>query len=210
MSDAVHPAPPAPEGATDLAAYQRQYEAAARDPDGFWREEAKRLDWVKAPTRIKDTSFDAADFRIRWFADGVLNVSANCLDRHLGTCGESKRRSCGRGTSRARRGRSATASCTGWSAASPTCCKANGVAKGDRVTLYLPMVAEAAAAMLACARIGAVHSIVFGGFSPDSLAGRIEDCGSRLVITADEGRRGWADDPAQGERRRGAGALCGG
>jgi acetyl-CoA synthetase len=189
MSDAVHPAPPAPTGATDAAAYHRQYEAAARDPDGFWREEAKRLDWLTPPTRIKDCSFDAADFRIRWFADGVLNVSANCLDRHLATRGDQ--------------------TAIVWEGDEPgetrqvsyrelhrlvcrfaNVLKANGVGKGDRVTLYLPMVAEAAAAMLACARIGAVHSIVFGGFSPDSLAGRIEDCGSRLVITADEGRRG--------------------
>ena len=189
MPDAVHPAPPAPEGATDAAAYHRQYEAAASDPDGYWRQEARRLDWVSAPTRIKDTSFDAADFRIRWFADGVLNVSANCLDRHLADRGDQAAivwEGDEPGETRAVTYRELHRLVCRFA----NVLKANGVSKGDRVTLYLPMVAEAAAAMLACTRIGAVHSIVFGGFSPDSLAGRIEDCGSRLVITADEGRRG--------------------
>ena len=189
MPDAVHPAPPAPAGAIDAAAYHRQYEAAASDPDGYWREEARRLDWLTAPTRIKDTSFDAADFRIRWFADGVLNVSANCLDRHLATRGDQVAivwEGDEPGETRAVTYRELHRLVCRFA----NVLKANGVSKGDRVTLYLPMVAEAAAAMLACTRIGAVHSIVFGGFSPDSLAGRIEDCGSRLVITADEGRRG--------------------
>ncbi|MHA6723307.1 acetate--CoA ligase [Sphingomonas sp. RS2018] len=173
----------------DTAEYERQYARAAADPDGYWRDEAARIDWIAPFSTVKDVSFAEADFRIRWFADGTLNLSANCLDRHLATRGddvaivwegdepgETRRityRDLHRDTCRI-----------------ANVLKAHGVAKGDRVTLYLPMVPEAAAAMLACARIGAVHSIVFGGFSPDSLAGRIEDCGSTLVITADEGRRG--------------------
>jgi len=185
----VHPAPTAPAGSIDRAEYERRYAAATADPDGYWREEAARLDWIEPFTQVKDTSFDEADFRIRWFADGALNVSANCLDRHLATRGDQP--------------------AIVWEGDEPgenrtltyrelhalTCrfanvLKDNGVAKGDRVTLYLPMVPEAAAAMLACTRIGAVHSIVFGGFSPDSLANRIQDCDSKIVVTADEGCRG--------------------
>ena len=171
------------------ADYDRLYAEAAADPDDFWRREAQRLDWMRPFSTVKDTSFDEADFRIRWFADGVLNVSANCLDRHLGSRGD--------------------AIAIIWEGDDPAdstrisyrqlheevcrlgnAMKALGVGKGDRVTLYMPMIPAAAAAMLACARIGAIHSVVFGGFSPDSLAGRIQDCDSRLVITADEGRRG--------------------
>ncbi len=189
MSDSVHAAPPAPAGSIDRARQASDYAAATRDPDGYWREEAGRLDWMTPFTVVKDTSFDEADFHIRWFADGELNVSANCLDRHLATRGD--------------------AVAIIWEGDEPgenrrltyrelhrdVCRFANvlkrlGVAKGDRVTLYLPMIAEAAAAMLACTRIGAVHSIVFGGFSPDSLANRIQDCDSKIVITADEGCRG--------------------
>jgi len=185
---AVHPAVAAA-GSIDRAEYERRAAAAARDPDGYWREEARALDWIEPFATVKDTSFDQADFRIRWFAEGRLNVSANCLDRHLATRGDQ--------------------AAIVWEGDEPgetrtltyrdlhalTCrfanvLKANGVARGDRVTLYLPMVPEAAAAMLACARIGAIHSIVFGGFSPDSLANRIQDCDSKLVVTADEGRRG--------------------
>ena len=189
MSDSVHAAPPAPAGSIDRARQASDYAAATRDPDGYWREEAGRLDWMTPFTVVKDTSFDEADFRIHWFADGELNVSANCLDRHLATRGDEvaiiwegdepgeNRRLTYRELHR------------------DVCRFANvlkrlGVAKGDRVTLYLPMIAEAAAAMLACTRIGAVHSIVFGGFSPDSLANRIQDCDSKIVITADEGCRG--------------------
>ena len=185
----VRPAPTAPAGSIDRQEYDRRYQAAAADPEGYWREQAKRLDWMTPFERVKDVSFDEADFRIRWFDGGELNVSANCLDRHLATCGDQP--------------------AIVWEGDEPgetktltyrelhalTCrfanvLKDNGVAKGDRVTLYLPMVAEAAAAMLACTRIGAIHSIVFGGFSPDSLANRIQDCDSKLVITADEGCRG--------------------
>jgi len=189
MTDIVRAAPPAPAGSIDRATQARASAAAAHDPDAYWREEAARLDWMTPFTVVKDTSFDEADFRIHWFADGALNVSVNCLDRHLATRGDQvaiiwegdepgeNRRITYRELHR------------------DVCRFANvlkelGVGKGDRVTLYLPMIAEAAAAMLACTRIGAVHSIVFGGFSPDSLANRIQDCDSRIVITADEGSRG--------------------
>ncbi len=169
------------------------YEAAVRrvdaDPDGFWTEVADRLDWMKPFTRVKDTSFDLADFRIRWFEDGVLNVSANCLDRHLEARGEQ--------TAIIWEGDEPTQSgkLTYRELHAEVCRFANvlkklGAKKGDRITIYLPMIPAAAVAMLACSRIGAVHSVVFGGFSPDSLAGRVQDCDSRLVITADEGRRG--------------------
>ncbi|MBU2271454.1 MAG: acetate--CoA ligase, partial [Alphaproteobacteria bacterium] len=171
------------------AGYETARAAARARPEAFWGEQARRLDWFTAPSQIKDVSFDKADFRIRWFGDGVLNVAHNCLDRHLA----------GRGDETA----------IIWEGDEPdqsgkltyrqlhaeVCRMANvlkdlGVVKGDRVTLYLPMIPAAAVAMLACARIGAVHSVVFGGFSPDSLCGRIKDCGSRFVITADEGLRG--------------------
>jgi acetyl-CoA synthetase len=173
----------------DRAAYRRMQEDAARDPAAFFAAAAARLDWMRPFSEVKDVSFDADDFRIRWFADGVLNASVNCVDRHLP----------------ARADETAII----WEADEPgharrisyaelhaqVCRMANvlrrhGVKKGDRVTVYLPMIPEAAYAMLACARIGAVHSVVFAGFSPDSLAGRILDCGSDLVITADEGLRG--------------------
>ncbi|MBV9735607.1 MAG: acetate--CoA ligase [Acidisphaera sp.] len=161
---------------------------AASSPDSFWAEQARRLDWIRPPTRIKNTSF-RDDVVIRWFEDGTLNAAANCLDRHL-----------------KRRGNQPAII---WEGDDPgmqktvtykelhdhvcrlaNAMKALGVARGHRVTIYLPMVIEAAVAMLACARIGAIHSVVFGGFSPDSLANRIQDCDSKLLITADEGRRG--------------------
>jgi len=170
------------------ARYQDMFERAARDPDGFWAEQSRRIAWMKAPTKIKNTSFSGS-VAIKWFEDGTLNASASCLDRHLATRGDQ--------------------TAIIWESDDPSvskhvtyrelheqvCRLANamkglGVKKGDRVTIYLPMVPEAAVAMLACARIGAVHSVVFGGFSPDSLANRIQDCDSALLITADEGRRG--------------------
>src|SRR5580658_8097387 len=173
----------------DAAGYDAAWEQVESDPEGYWADVAKRLDWVKAPTQIKDVSYDKADFRIRWYADGVLNASANCLDRHLphraddiaiiweGDDPKDSRK------------------ITYAQAHAEVCKMANvlkrrGVKKGDRVTIYLPMIPEAAYAMLACARIGAIHSVIFGGFSPDSIAGRIQDCDSRVVITADEGLRG--------------------
>ena len=175
----------------DPKKYAELYEAASSNPGGFWLDQAtKRLDWIKEPTIAGDWSFAKADFHIKWFADGKLNVAANCLDRHLAKHGDTV--------------------AIIWEPDEPgedarhityrdlyaevcrfaNVLKAQGVVKGDRVTLYMPMIPEAAYAALACARIGAIHSVVFGGFSADALAGRIEDCGSRIVITADEGRRG--------------------
>ena len=169
------------------------YDAARRrvesDPDGFWREVAGRLDWISPFSVVKDVSFRAQDFRIRWFADGVLNVCANCLDRHLPhRAGEVAIIWEGDDPKDSRKITYAEAHAEVCRMANVL--KARGVKKGDRVTIYLPMIPEAAYAMLACARIGAVHSVIFGGFSPDSIAGRIQDCDSRIVITADEGLRG--------------------
>ncbi len=173
----------------DEATYKLMYERSVKDPEGFWREHGKRIDWIKPYTKIKDVSYDSHNLHIRWFHDGTLNASVNCLDRHLKT--------------------RASQTAIIWESDDPSlhkhityhqlyvmvCKLANGlrslgVKKGDRVTIYLPMIPEAAAAMLACARIGAVHSVVFGGFSPDSLSNRIQDCDSTVVITADEGVRG--------------------
>jgi acetyl-CoA synthetase len=193
----VHPAdehvfPVRPEVAAKAhvtaARYQDMVERAARDPDGFWREQSQRIAWMKPPSKIKNTSF-AGNVSIKWFEDGTLNASASCLDRHLATRGDQ--------------------AAIIWESDDPAmskhvtyhelheqvCRLANamkglGVKQGDRVTIYMPMVPEAAVAMLACARVGAVHSVVFGGFSPDSLANRIQDCSSEILITADEGRRG--------------------
>ncbi|MFP7723386.1 acetate--CoA ligase [Lysobacter sp. A3-1-A15] len=172
------------------ADYARDYEASVRDPEAFWARIGQRLDWMTPPTTIQDTSFDPDDFRIRWYADGELNASVNCLDRHLSTRGD----------------KTALVFEHDDPALSPehisyrdlharvcrlgNALRALGVRKGDRVTLYLPMIPEAVVAMLACARIGAIHSVVFGGFAPQSIADRVSDCGSKLVITADEGRRG--------------------
>ena len=192
MDDTLIPVPEAWRARAHMTAedYAAAWERVERDPDGYWRDVAARIDWIEPFTVTKDVSYDRADFRIHWFADGVLNVSANCIDRHLP--------------------HRADEVAIIWEPDSPdeaarrityaelhrevchmaNVFKAHGVGKGDRVTIYLPMIPEAAFAMLACARIGAVHSVVFGGFSPDSLAGRIRDCDSKLVITADEGLRG--------------------
>ena len=173
----------------DQDAYQAARRAARHEPDAFWADKAKRLDWIKPPTGIKDVSFHADDFRIRWFWDGVLNVSANCIDRHLATRRDETAilwEGDDPADSKAiTYGELHTAVCR-----MANVLKAHGARKGDRVTIYLPMIPEAAYAMLACARIGAIHSIVFGGFSPDALAGRIVDCESTFVITSDEGLRG--------------------
>ena len=159
------------------------------DADAFWLNEAHRLDWSVFPTKADESSFDKADFGIRWFADGALNVSVNCLDRHLDTRGDLpaivfEGDEPGEGRTLTYR------ELHGQVCRFANVLKASGIGKGDRVILYMPMVPEAAIAMLACARIGAVHSVVFGGFSPDSLADRIADCGATLVVTADEGTRG--------------------
>jgi acetyl-CoA synthetase len=175
------------------AEYQAAYQQASSDPDGYWSKEAKRLEWMTFPTKIKNTSF-TGDVSIKWFEDGVLNASVSCLDRHLAARGD--------------------ATAIIWEGDDPNssrhvtyrelhdqvCRLANamktlGVKRGDRVTVYMPMVPEAAVAMLACARLGAIHSVVFGGFSPDSLSNRIQDCDSSLLITADSGRRGGRSVP---------------
>jgi acetyl-CoA synthetase len=173
----------------DAKKYEELYKRSVTDPNGFWADMATRIDWIKKPTIVKNVSYDANDLYIKWYEDGVLNASYNCIDRHLP----------------ARADQTAII----WESDDPTndtkityaelkgevcrlanALKARGVKKGDRVTIYMPMIPEAAYAMLACARIGAVHSVVFGGFSPESLKGRIQDCDSNIVITADEGVRG--------------------
>ncbi|WP_156678551.1 acetate--CoA ligase [Sphingomonas profundi] len=191
MSDAIYPVRPedAARAHIDAAAYDRLYAAARDDTDGFWRDQAARLDWIAAPTAIADWSFDEADFHIRWFADGVLNVSANCLDRHLAHGGD-RIAIIWEGDDPADVRRISYAELHRDVCRLANALKARGVRRGDRVTIYLPMIPEAAVAMLACTRIGAIHSVVFGGFSPDALANRIQDCDSRLVVTADGGRRG--------------------
>ncbi len=173
----------------DNAKYEEMYAASVADPDKFWGEQAKRVDWIKPFTKVKNTSYAPDNVSIKWFEDGTLNIAYNCVDRHLATRGDQ--------------------TAIIWEGDDPkddkkvtykelhaevckfaNVLKAQGVKKGDRVTIYLPMIVEAAYAMLACARIGAVHSVVFGGFSPDSIAGRIEDCTSSVIVTADEGVRG--------------------
>ncbi len=192
MTGDIYPVPAewAREARYDAAGYEKLYGRSIADPGSFWLEQAKRLDWIKRPEMAGDWSFGEADFRINWFADGKLNVAANCIDRHLASRG----------------GDIAII----WEPDDPAdeprhftylelhqhvcrfanVLKAQGVKKGDRVTIYMPMIPEAAFAVLACARIGAIHSVVFGGFSPEALAGRITDCDSAVVVTADQGRRG--------------------
>ena len=173
----------------DKAGYEKMYAESVSDPDKFWGEHGKRIDWFTPYTKVKNVNYDYPDVSIKWFEDGITNVAYNCIDRHLKTRGDQ--------------------TAIIWEGDDPgddklisykelhdevcrlaNVMKANGVSKGDRITIYMPMIPEAAYAMLACARIGAVHSVVFGGFSPDALAGRITDCESTFVITADEGLRG--------------------
>ena len=175
-------------GLIDNETYLKWYKQSVKNPEKFWAKHGKRIDWFKPYKKVKNTSFDGK-VSIRWFEDGVTNIAYNCIDRHL------KKRG--------------TQTAIIWEGDNPyddkkitynelyeqvcrlsNVMKSNGVKKGDRVTIYMPMIPEAAYAMLACARIGAVHSIVFGGFSPDALAGRIDDCDSTFIITADEGIRG--------------------
>ncbi|MFK8249948.1 acetate--CoA ligase [Ancylobacter terrae] len=191
MSDKIYevPAAWASRAFVDAAAYQARYDASIADPDAFWGEEGKRIHWFTPYTRVKNTSFDPHNVSIKWFEDGITNVAYNCIDRHLATRGDQVAIIWeGDDPSQSR-------SITYRELHDEVCRFANvlrnrNVEKGDRVTIYLPMIPEAAFAMLACARLGAVHSIVFAGFSPDSLAGRIADCGSKVIITADEGLRG--------------------
>ncbi|MDC6457674.1 acetate--CoA ligase [Alphaproteobacteria bacterium] len=173
----------------DANGYAALYRDSIANPDQFWAEHGKRIDWIKPYSQISDVSYDAKDLHIKWYADGTLNAAANCLDRHLATRGDQ--------------------TAIIWEGDEPdqhrhityrelheevckfaNVLKANGAKKGGRITIYMPMIPEATVAMLACVRIGAVHSVVFGGFSPDALAGRIQDCDSTMVITADEGVRG--------------------
>ncbi|MGG5820314.1 acetate--CoA ligase [Falsiroseomonas sp. HW251] len=195
MSDALIAVKPeiAAKARIDAAKYKAMYDQASKDPDGFWRGEMNRIAWMKAPTKIKNVDFNG-DVSIRWFEDGELNASVSCLDRHLATKGDQV--------------------AIIWEGDNPdsdakvtykelharVCRLTNalrklGVKKGDRVCIYLPMIVEAAVAMLACARVGAIHSIVFGGFSPDSLASRIQDSECSILITADQGRRGGRSVP---------------
>ncbi len=173
----------------NAAGYEADYQRSVRDPEGFWGDIGRRVDWMTPYTVVKDVSYDVKDFRIRWYADGELNIAANCLDRHLATRGD-QIAILWEGDDPAQSRRISYRELHRDVCRFANVLKSLGVAKGDRVTIYLPMIPEAAVAMLACARIGAVHSIVFGGFSPESLASRIEDCGSKVVITADEGLRG--------------------
>jgi acetyl-CoA synthetase len=173
----------------DAKRYRADYERSIRDPQGFWADVGRRIDWLRPYTRVKDVSYQLDDFHIRWYEDGTLNVAQNCLDRHLAANGDRIAilwEGDHPGESRQISYRELHAEVCRFG----NVLRSLGVRKGDRVTIYLPMIPEAAVAMLACARIGAVHSVVFGGFSPESLASRIEDCGSRVVITADEGPRG--------------------
>jgi acetyl-CoA synthetase len=191
MSDKIYdvPADWRKRAYVDETKYKEMYARSVKDPNGFWGEQAKRLDWIKPFSKVKNTSYDPSNVSIKWFEDGTLNVCHNCVDRHLAKRGDQ--------------------TAILWEGDDPkddkkltykqlhaevcrfaNVLKSRGVKKGDRVTIYLPMIPEAAISMLACARIGAVHSVVFGGFSPDSLAGRIEDCKSNVVVTADEGVRG--------------------
>jgi acetyl-CoA synthetase len=190
MSD-IHPVDPAFAARARIRKddYQRMYARSVEDPEGFWKDMSGRIDWVTPPTKIKNVSYDPKNLYIKWYEDGTLNVAANCLDRHLEKRGD-KTAIIFEGDDP-----NESRSLTYRELHAEVCKFANtlknlGVAKGDRVIVYLPMIPEAAVAMLACARIGAIHSVVFGGFSPDSLAGRIADSGAKLVITADEGCRG--------------------
>jgi acetyl-CoA synthetase len=211
MSDKVYavPADWAKRAYVDEAKYRAMYARSVADPDGFWREQAGRLDWIKPFTKVKNTTF-APPVSIKWFEDGVLNLSVNCLDRHLAKRGDqtailwepddpagAARRITYRELHRS------------------VCVFANvlkqaGVRKGDRVTIYMPMIPETAIAMLACARIGAIHSVVFGGFSPEALAGRIDDCQSKVVITADEGVRAGKKIPLKGNTDEALNKTAGG
>ena len=173
----------------DNAKYLAMYAASVDNPEAFWGEQGKRIDWIKPYTKVKDVSFDAKDFRIRWYEDGTLNASVNCIDRHLAKRGDQVA-IIWEGDEPADDKRITYQQLYEEVCRFANVLKAQGVKKGDRVTLYMPMIPEATYAMLACVRIGAVHSIVFGGFSPEALAGRIIDCTSTCVITADEGVRG--------------------
>jgi len=174
--------------------YQTMYAESLADNDAFWAKHGKRIDWIKPYTEISDVSYDAADLHIRWFSDGTLNAAANCLDRHLEERGD-QTAIIWEGDDPADSRHITYAELHAEVCKFANVLKAEGAKKGDRITIYMPMIPEAAIAMLACVRIGAVHSVVFGGFSPDALAGRIRDCDSNMVITSDEGVRGGRQIP---------------
>ena len=210
MLDEMHqpPAEVVARAYVDAEGYARMYADSIADPDAFWGEQGRRLDWIKPFTRVKNTSFAYHGVSIKWFEDGKLNVSANCIDRHLATRGDQ--------------------TAIIWESDDPNVSEhvsyrqlhaevsklANvlltmGVRKGDRVVLYLPMIPAAAYAMLACARIGAVHSVVFAGFSADALRSRVEDSGAKLVITADEAPRGGRRTPLKANADKAVAGLDG-
>ena len=174
---------------TNAAQADKLRRAAAENSEAFWAGVAERIDWIKPFTKVKDVSYDASDLHIRWFEDGVLNACVNCLDRHLPERANDVA-IIWEGDDPATDKKTTYAEALEETSRMANLLKARGVKKGDRVVIYMPMIPEAAFAMLACARIGAVHSVVFGGFSPEALASRIEDCGAVAVITADEGVRG--------------------
>jgi len=187
----IHPVTPewAARAFINAERYADKYRAALETPEAFWREESARLDWIRPWTKLNKCSFNEADFGIEWFSDGTLNVSANCLDRHLETRGDDVA-IIWEGDDAAQQRKLTYRELHGEVCRMANALKDLGAKRGDRITIYMPMIPEAAMAMLACTRIGAIHSIVFGGFSPEALAGRIQDCDSNLVITADAGMRG--------------------
>jgi acetyl-CoA synthetase len=187
----IHPVPAewAKRAYVDADGYAEKYRRSIDDPQAFWREESARLDWIKPWTKLGKSSFDEADFGIEWFPDGTLNVSANCLDRHLAERGDTTA-IIWEGDDPEQQRKLTYRELHDEVCRMANALKALGAGRGERITIYMPMIPEAAVAMLACTRIGAIHSVVFGGFSPEALAGRIQDCDSRLVITADAGMRG--------------------
>ncbi|WP_176597147.1 MULTISPECIES: acetate--CoA ligase [Sphingobium] len=191
MSDDFFPVPAewAASALFDRDGRAADYQRSIQDADAYWLEQARRLDWENFPTKTNESSFHEADFGVKWFADGVLNVSANCIDRHLAERGDQTAIIWEPDAPDAEPRRYTYAQVHEEVCRFANVLKGAGAKKGDRITVYMPMIPEAAFALLACARIGAIHSVVFGGFSPEALAGRIVDCDSTLVITADEGRR---------------------
>ena len=169
--------------------YRDMYALSVSAPDRFWASQGKRIDWFKPYTTVKNTCFDPGKVLVKWFEDGTTNVSMNCIDRHLATRAD-QIAIIWEGDDPNESKLITYRELHGHVCRLANMLKSHGVSKGDTVTIYLPMIPEAAYSMLACARIGAIHSVVFGGFSPDALAGRIEGCGSKVVITADEGLRG--------------------
>jgi acetyl-CoA synthetase len=197
MTDAIYP--PSPEIAksahADKAKYDEMYAASVADPEAFWGKEGKRIDWIKPYTRVKNTSFEPGKIDIRWFEDGTLNVAANCIDRHLATRADQTAIIWEPDDPNAEARHITYAELHEQVSRFGNVLREMGVAKGDRVVLYLPMIPEAAYAMLACARIGAIHSVVFGGFSADALAARVNGCDAKVVVTADEAPRGGRNTP---------------